>query len=106
MKELSEGKGRTQIRLGIEGFGSDIYLELIGGSTHLGCAVLCEPGQKAKSITLGNHKEHVVAVPLAEAAAKKYNKTVAVLAGIHIDNATPEEIEEIKRNCRLLEKEL
>ena len=42
--------------------------------------------------------------PIAEAACKKYNVKVVALGGIHIDNASKEEIEKLVENCKELEK--
>jgi metal-dependent hydrolase (beta-lactamase superfamily II) len=42
--------------------------------------------------------------PLAKEASTKYNVTVTVVGGIHIDNASKEEIEIIVNNCKELVK--
>jgi hypothetical protein len=106
IKETSIGTGRTHVTLKISGWGEDMYLKLYGGPSHFGCVVMCEPGRKTQCIKAEGHKDHLVAIPLAEAACKKYNKRVVCLAGIHAPKATPEEIETIKQQCKELEKEL
>ncbi len=106
MKELTKGAGRARVTLKIQGMGDDISMFLSGGSSHIGCVVMAEPGQETQRINAEGHMEHVVAVPLAEAAAKKFKKRVVCIAGVHIAHATKEEIEEIKRNCTALAEEL
>ena len=53
---------------------------------------------------LGNHYDYQVLTPIAEEGCKKYNKTVVAIGGIHIDNATKEEIQIIINNCKELVK--
>jgi hypothetical protein len=55
-------------------------------------------------IRLKTHYDYIVLTPIAEAACKKYKKRVVALGGIHIDNATKEEIDIVVRNCKELEK--
>ena len=55
-------------------------------------------------IRLGTHHDHEVLEPLAREACLKYNTTVVAVGGIHIDNATKDEIEIIINNFRELMK--
>jgi metal-dependent hydrolase (beta-lactamase superfamily II) len=49
---------------------------------------------------LEGHYDNVVLEPIAEAACKKYNTKVVTIGGVHIDNASKEEINKIVENCR------
>ena len=46
----------------------------------------------------------MVLEPIALKASKKYNKKVAAIGGVHVDNASKEEIEILVRNCKDLTK--
>lgn len=61
-------------------------------------------GEKTKVLKLENHYDHLVLEPLAEAACRKYNKTVVVVGGIHVDNASKDEIDKLIANCEELKK--
>ena len=98
------GEGKHQVSLKKQLIGPDILLILTGGDQpHLGGVVLCEPGKKSQVIIRGTHKDHIVLQPLAEAACKKYNTTIVAVGGIHIDNASEEDIDQVIKNCKELE---
>lgn len=100
---ITLGEGRTKIFLEIKEFDDDLILILGGGQkSHIGGAVICIPGKEAKMIALDNHYDYVVLKPLAETACKKLGKTIIALGGIHIDNATKDEIDSIIKNCNIL----
>jgi len=42
--------------------------------------------------------------PIAEAACKKYKTKVVAVGGVHIDNATKQEIGKLVENCKELIK--
>jgi hypothetical protein len=100
------GEGRCQVWLRREDIGNDIIYILGGGERpHLGGAVLMQPGMvQPERIQLGTHHDNEVLEPLARAACEKYNATVIAVGGIHIDNATKAEIEQIVENCKELLK--
>jgi len=88
-----------------EQIGKDRLYILGGGETpHIGGVVIREPGKGGRTIILGTHKDHLVLEPLAEKACEKYSATTLVVGGIHIDDASREEIETIIQNCKELMK--
>ena len=98
---ITSGKGRLKVFLEKKELDGDIVLILGGGEkSHIGGIVVCEPDKKADIIKLGNHKDYVVLTPIAERACQKYNKTAVAIGGIHIDNATKKEIDQIIKNCK------
>lgn len=100
---ITSGEGKLQVFLEKKYVGSDILYILGGGQkTHIGGVVICEPDKKSQVVKLGSHYDHLVLKPLAEAACKKYDVTVVAVGGIHVDNATKEEIDIVIRNCSLL----
>ena len=102
---LSAGKGKYRVWLRELRVGKDIVLLLGGGEKpHIGTIVVAEPGKKAfvfnrKTQKGRAHKEYVVARPIAEKAAAKYKRPVVCIAGIHVENATKEEIGLLVKNC-------
>ena len=77
-----------------------VYILGGGEKSHIGGLILCDPGKKSRIIRLENHYDHIVLQPIAEYACKKYNTRIVALGGIHIDNASKDEIGIIVENCR------
>lgn len=90
--QLRKQKGRIEISLAIFFIGQDILAHLSGGDSHLGAMALAAPGQIVNSCTLPGHKETEIASSVASLLADGLNARVAVVAGIHYDGASREEI--------------
>jgi gallate decarboxylase subunit D len=102
MITLGTGKHRVEIEKHM--MGENILYVLQGGEKpHIGGVVVCEPGEKSNIIRLGTHKDYLVLGPIAEKASERYDTTVVVVGGIHIDNATKEDIDIVVKNCKELE---
>ncbi len=102
---ITSGNGRTKVWLKKEKVDDDLVLIVGGGEKpHIGATVLCVPGGKTQILKYGKHKDHIVLKPLAEKACKKYKKVVVAVGGIHINNASKQEIDEIIDNCKRLEE--
>jgi hypothetical protein len=102
---ITSGEGRYKVFLEKKELDDDLIYILGGGDkSHIGGAVICSPGEKPHILRYSTHYDYVVLTPIAEAACKKYNKTVVAIGGIHIDSATKEEINKIIKNCKELEK--
>ena len=83
----------------------DIIYVLGGGErSHIGGIVICEPGKKSDVIRLEGHFDDIVLKPIAEKASKKYKTKVVAVGGVHVDNASKEEIEILVKNCKELLK--
>ena len=88
--------------LSVEQLGTQLVVCVSGGNTpHIGSVTLASPrssltgtGMSATSsvLNLPGHKDEAVGRPLAEALASTLNTTVCCICGIHIDDATPEDI--------------
>ena len=103
---ITSGEGKYKVFLEKHELDNDLIYILGGGErSHIGSVVICEPGKNAHIIRLSGHDDDIVLKPIAEKACKKYkNKTVA-LGGIHIDQATKQEIDLLVKNCaKLVEK--
>jgi len=78
--------------------GSDYLFVITGGMAHIGAtatAYWVDDELNCQLIELPHHKEGELARNCAVHAAKALNCTVTIAIGIHIDNATKEQINEI-----------
>ncbi|MCL5773912.1 MAG: hypothetical protein M1536_05970 [Firmicutes bacterium] len=94
----------------IENTGS-FTINLCGGTKpHIGAMALSLPYQGSKNkkklscttslICVPHHKEDGLAFELAEESARFLGKAVALTVGIHIDNASEDEIKKLSSNAR------
>lgn len=101
---ITVGEGRHKIWLKSFEIGKDIIYLLGGGEqAHIGGVVICEPGKPPHSIRLEDHYDYVVLEMIAETLCNKHDCTVVLLGGIHIDNATKNDIDLIIENCRRIQ---
>ena len=104
---LTYGRGKYKVWLKKQKIGQDLVFFLGGGEKpHIGGVVVCEPDEKPKVVKLEEHYDYIVLKPIAEAACKKYKKTVVAIGGIHIDNASKKEIDILVKNCLFFVKKL
>lgn len=113
----SYGEDRYRVT-GIISYTSDgILVQLIGGETpHIGSVVLTQPRPSLANpenlsvtssvLNLLMHKDDQVAKPVAEMLAKNLNQVVVVAAGIHVDNASINDLEILKNNTLLVAQQL
>jgi len=100
---ITSGEGKYKVFLEEKKIGDDLIYILGGGErSHIGGVVICEPGKKPKAIRLEGHYDDIVLKPIAEAACKKYNVKIVAVGGVHVDNASKDEIELLVRNCNNL----
>jgi hypothetical protein len=105
MLMITAGKGKYKVFLEKKVLDDDLIYILGGGEkSHIGGVVICEPGQTPQVMKLEGHYDYIVLEPIAKKACKKYNKKVVCIGGIHIDNATKEEIDLLVKNCKELLK--
>jgi len=99
----TSGEGKYKVFLEKHKLDDDLIYILGGGEkSHIGGIIFCEPGKEPMVIKLEGHYDYMVLKPIAEEACKKYNKKVVAIGGVHVDNATKEEIEILVRNCKNL----
>ncbi len=103
-KQFSVGKGKHRVWFTKhEELNGDLVYVLGGGeSPHIGGVVLQVPGEEARILNVTGHYDHHVLIPMAEEASKKYRTRVVVIGGVHVDNATKEDIDILVKNCRSL----
>ena len=109
MWEFTSGEGRHQVALRIEETQQGLIGYLYGGDLpHVGAVVLANPrpslsgeGQSCDvwSLHLPGHLDHFVAEPVAKKLCTTFQIPVSLTSGIHLDNATQQEIEAITLSC-------
>lgn len=108
---LAAGEGRTRVQVTGVRCGPDLVLVITGGThPHVGAVSLASPrpslrdparrSATASVLTVLGHKEDELARWAALEAARVTGGQVAVAAGIHVDAATPEEIEALVATAR------
>lgn len=103
LEALIVGSGRTGVKLELRSQGRDLLLVITGGQAHVGAVAVWDAGNPADGATvceLPDHREGQLAGECAAAVGRASGRTTAVVAGIHQDNATPEEIAAIVANVR------
>ncbi len=101
-----KGKGRTRVCLTAWGMGQDFLVLIYNRNAHLGAVSVSEfdvrVGRNSVStITLLGHKDDALSREAAYSIGKATKKNISVVAGVHIDNITPEEISRALDNARV-----
>jgi hypothetical protein len=95
-----EGLERTLIQLDLLSMGRDFVLLVHGGEVHAGAAALAAPSHEELAV-IPPHKEGPLARRCAQRVAQAAGAHCAVVAGIHQDQVTPEEIAAIVHHVDL-----
>ncbi len=107
---FEKGQGRTKIYLTAWPVGQGLLVCLYNDNIHIGAVAVGEYDHEEKRasssvITLRGHRDDEVAKNAAHVIARDTKKTVCAIAGIHLDNISQEEINEILENNRNIVKE-
>lgn len=106
LADLTVGEGRTAVRLTLLGQGRDLVLLVTGGEAHAGAVAVRVPAHAARGVAYAGlcpvpgHREGPLAEEGAALLASAAGRGCVVVAGIHRDAATPEEIAAIVANAR------
>lgn len=103
--ELVADLGFVALRCTAQFFGNDLMMTISGGSEHLGSVVLALPrpslanddstSTTSSVLNVSGHMDEKPCRLLAEHACTTTGSTVVCAGGIHIDNANPEQLEQI-----------
>ena len=109
-QELSKGEGKTKVTLSSSYLGNDLVIFIYNDNAHIGAVAVAEydhdSGRTSTSlITRRGHKDDVVAQRAAYSVTKNTRKPSCVVAGIHVDDITESEINEIVANTDYLSDE-
>ena len=100
------GLGRLAVEIRARRHGRDLLVSVGGGDSHVGAVAIDSPGGGTQgefytdAMVVPGHKEEPMAREFASRLAAATGTTCAVVAGIHIDSATPEEIDTLVANAR------
>jgi len=101
--EVTRGEGRNEVTLSAYHIGHDLVVCIYNQNAHLGAVAIGEYDFKEERtsssvITRLGHKDDEVARQAAHIICKTIKKPVCVIAGIHLDNITQEEIDQLLEN--------
>lgn len=107
---VSAGEGRYRVELSTSFTAEGLVCQLYGGERpHVGAVILSLPRPSLQNpdktscnssvLPMLGHKEDELAKPIAEKLAKSFQQPVVLVAGIHIEHATGEEINILVNHC-------
>jgi translation initiation factor 1 (eIF-1/SUI1) len=100
MKEvvLTKAIGRIEVRLNARRIGKDVVIIIDGGEGHIGAVAAgtnCGGMAVSSVLTVPGHRDDRIAKDAAERISKKCGCNCAVVAGVHYDDITPQEIKDV-----------
>lgn len=106
--QLSFGEGKTEVKLRASKEGNDLVVIITAGRAHVGAVALAVPCEKTPEgvtasssvLTVPGHRDNIPAEQAALKLCKAFKRPVSVTAGLHIDHATEEEIQELMYNSQ------
>jgi hypothetical protein len=104
---LIQGEGRTQVKLQASFLGNDLAVCIFNAAAHIGAVSIGEydfehSRASVSVVTRLGHKDDALAQKAAYLISKTTHKPVCVIAGVHLDDITQEEISAIMQNTTLL----
>ncbi len=108
--ELTRGEGRTRVKLVASNLGDDLIVSIYNENAHLGSVAVGEYDHEQERasvsvITRLGHKDDAIAQKAAYSISKATKKPVCVIAGVHLENITREEIDKILENATVAVEE-
>jgi hypothetical protein len=109
--ELTKGEGRARVSVTVNSMGSDLVVRIYNQDAHIGAVAVGDydyEHQRASVsvITRLGHKDDALAGEAAYLLSKSLRRPVCVIAGVHLDNITAEEIDEILAHTKLAVSEI
>lgn len=110
---VSVKKGRFKVVAAVYEIGPDILAAVWGGNRpHIGAISLAQARQSLRDekksaatssvFTLLGHKEDLIVKPLSEEITRRFGRNSVVVAGVHWDNLTDDEIQTAENLCKKL----
>jgi hypothetical protein len=109
--ELTKGEGRTRVNVTVNALGSDLVVRIYNQNAHIGAVAVGDYDYEHERasvsvITRLGHKDDALAREAAYLLSKSIRRPVCVIAGVHLDNITREEIDEILANTKIATSEI
>jgi gallate decarboxylase subunit D len=95
---LTKSLGRIEVRLNAIPVGNDLVVVIDGGRGHIGAVgagTNCGGLAVSSVLTVPGHRDDRIAKDAAERISKKLGCNCAVVAGVHYDNITAQEIKDV-----------
>ena len=101
---LTKGEGRTKLHLSAQSLGGDLIVFIYNENAHVGAVAVGEyahqEGRTSTSvITRLGHKDDAIAQKAAYLISKHTERPCCVIAGVHLDDITEDEIQKLLRNA-------
>lgn len=105
---LTRNAGPAHLRIDVTRLGKDLLVTLVGGRAHVGAVALGGFNQRAYASVLAvpDHRDDLIAKEAACRISKEFNCNCVVIVGIHVSNASGDQINEIIDVSFLLVDEL
>jgi gallate decarboxylase subunit D len=109
--KLTRGEGRTEVRLNAQNLGPDLVVRLFNASPHIGAVAIAEYAAEHDRVSVSvltrlGHKDDVIAQKAAYAISHFTHHPVCVIAGIHLDDITGAEIDQLVDNSSKIVEDL
>ncbi len=109
--ELTKGEGRARVNVTVNSMGSDLVVRIYNQNAHIGAVAIGDYDHEHERasvsvITRLGHKDDALAREAARLLSKSTRSPVCVIAGVHLDNITTEEIDAILANSRTVIDEI
>jgi hypothetical protein len=104
--ELTKGKGRARVNVAVNSMGSDLVVRIYNQNAHIGAVAVGDYDHEHKRasvsvVTRLGHKDDALAAEAAYLLSKSTRRPVCVIAGVHLDNITREEVDKILANTKI-----
>jgi hypothetical protein len=109
--ELTKGKGRARVTVTVNSMGSDLVVRIYNQDAHIGAVAVGDYDYEHERasvsvVTRLGHKDDALAREAAYLLSKSMRRPVCVVAGVHLDNITGEEIDKILANSKIAVSEI
>ena len=99
--DIKVGEGRYSIVLESYKIGKDRLFIIKGGEEeHIGSVTLIDEKDCLQTISKKGHKDYIISERMADIIYDKIGSDLLVICGIHIDNATKNEIDILINNTQ------
>jgi hypothetical protein len=108
---LTKGEGRARVNVTVNSLGSDLVVRIYNQNAHIGALAIgdydyAHERASVSVITRLGHKDDALASEAAYLLTRSIRRPVCVIAGVHLDNITGEEIDEILANTKIAINEI
>jgi hypothetical protein len=109
--ELTKGEGRARVDVAVNSMGSDLVVRIYNQNAHVGAVAIGDYDYEHERasvsvVTRLGHKDDALAAEAAYLLSKSVKRPACVIAGVHVDNITGEEIGKILANTRIAVQEI